>query len=186
MGVARPPRPRSEVRRLHPHSSVFFSSSNANSFPLYLHRSLPLLPDETPLFSSPVILPSSAASSFAKSLNLGSRARERLLVLTDFPRLLCVKLDPSKGTLKVKSECLVVRAGSAGGAARVSGGVGTAGLGFSAAPSIAAGGGNVLKSVKEKGTKAFSVQTTQTTLVFQCEDEVLRNRWLEELRRVQE
>jgi hypothetical protein len=109
-------------------------------------RCLPLLPDETPIFSSPIFLP--ASSVLSKSLHLpGSKARERLLVLTDFPRLLCVKQDKHTGVLKVKSECLILRRGT--GASRLG-------------PLQVAGGGNVLKGVKEKGSKGFSVQTVSS------------------------
>lgn len=111
--------------------------------------SLPLLPDETVVFSSSILLPSST-HTFSKSLHLPTKPRERLLFLTDFPRILCIKHDAKgSGTLKVKSECLILRRGT--GASRVGNAVG--------------GGGNVLKSIKEKGPKGFAVVSVSTQMI---------------------
>jgi 3-phosphoinositide dependent protein kinase-1 len=111
-------------------------------------RSLPLLPDEKVLYSTAILVPSSP--SIVKTLNPLSRpARERFLILTDFPRLLCVKQDPKgDGSFKLKYECLIVRRGTGSG------------IGGSAA-----GGGNVLKTVKEKGAKGLSVHTVRFRLL---------------------
>ncbi|CDZ96937.1 protein kinase [Phaffia rhodozyma] len=110
-------------------------------------KGLPLLPDETPIFSSPVLVP--ASQPIAKTL---SKPKERLLVLTDFPRLLCVKLD-SKGTgiLNVKYECLITRRGTGSGIGSGSG-----------------GGANVMKGVKEKGGRGFIIQTSHSSRIFLC------------------
>lgn len=105
-------------------------------------RSIPLLPDEKVVFSTAILVPSSP--SIVKSLNpLAKPPRERFLILTDFPRLLCVKQDhKGEGSFKLKYECLIVRRGTGSGIG-----------------SGAGGGANVLKSVKEKGAKGFSVHT---------------------------
>ena len=112
-------------------------------------RSLPLLPDEKVLYSTAILVPSSPL--IVKTLNPLSRlARERFLILTDFPRLLCVKQDPKgDGSFKLKYECLIVRRGTGSG---IGGG--------------SAGGANVLKSVKEKGSKGISIHTVRC--VFFC------------------
>lgn len=135
------------------------------------YSSLPLLPDESVVFTSSIVLPSST-HTFSKSLHLPTKPRERRLFLTDFPRILCVKHDSkTTGALKVKSECLILRRGTSSS---------------TRTGAMVAGGGNVMKSVKEKGAKGFAVASSQTTYVYLCEDEQLRARWVEELKRIQE
>lgn len=149
------------------------------------------MPDEKVLYSTAILVPSSP--SIVKTLNpLSKPARERFLILTDFPRLLCVKQDPKgEGSFKLKYECLIVRRGTGSGIGNGS-----------------AGGANVLKTVKEKGTKGLSVHTvccgppalllgyrltpgthlyqSASTNIFVCEDEATRKRWVDELHAIQE
>jgi 3-phosphoinositide dependent protein kinase-1 len=102
-----------------------------------------LLRNETVLYSSPIH--SRSASLFPLA------PKKRILILTDFPRLVCVKEDPTGGEHhKVKAECVFLSRRSAASIEE---------------RGMSGGAVNLVTGVVPKGSKTLIVQTVSDKLV---------------------
>ena len=102
--------------------------------------------------------------------------KHRQLILTDFPRLITVKEEPSApGGLQIKNECVFVsQPSAASGWSRNSRGeiVGTASI------------PNRVMDVQDRGRNGFLVQTAANAYHFVADTEEEKDKWMVQLRRV--
>ncbi|RXK42524.1 AGC/PDK1 protein kinase [Tremella mesenterica] len=136
-----------------------------------------LLTNEKITYHSPILL--RPASTHIPSFLLPAPKR-RHLILTDFPRLMIVKDDPSGPV--VKNECVFVVRPSVDTVTSQHSGVGPSSPGVTSAQ--VGGTPNRVVEIQEKGSKGFVVQTAGNAYHFVTEDEESKQQWILHLRRV--
>ncbi|KAJ9104942.1 hypothetical protein QFC19_003737 [Naganishia cerealis] len=101
--------------------------------------------------------------------------KRRTLVLTSLPRLICVKENPTNGSIKIQAECLFEQSTALAH--------GHQGDGQEDEKSDMAMK-RMVKKVFAKGPRAFVVKTSEKERVFITDREDIRARWMEELDKV--